>query len=92
MKKKLLIGIALILVLVGVYGIYSLYSKNVAADDQQAMCLASDAGWAPYFSQTDCSGNPLDASSDLVFGEYTCWCHQPNTCWDGTACVSRDQE
>jgi len=65
------------------------WNQNLVKNRLESKCLASDGGWAPYWTQKDCDGNLLEPESELVIDGETCWCHAPNTCWNGETCVEK---
>lgn len=83
MKKTLLIILVFLVIIGGIL----MFRNYKVATNLENKCIASGGGWAPYWTQKDCDGKQLEADSDLVIGDKTCWCHQPNTCWNGHSCV-----
>ena len=90
MKKNIkIILFASIVVIIGfvIYAWFNLLSIGNAS--QKAWCKhAENTGWAPAWDQTGCDGEKLSEDSPLIENEYTCYCHTPNTCWNGRDCVS----
>lgn len=88
MKRKSIIII--LLILVSIIGIFAWWNEQLP--NLREMCVISNGGWAPAFMNSGelstCDGKPLATDSPLIDYEgYTCYCHTPNTCWNGKECV-----
>jgi hypothetical protein len=91
--KKILIVVVSILVIAS--GVYFGYIRNLP--NPEASCHASNGGWAPAFfagndGPLDSNGKPITRDSSLIErggydDGYTCYCHTPNTGWNGEECV-----
>lgn len=91
-KEKFILYVVAVLILVcGVLGF--IYQRN---NTQAGLCQkAGNTGWAPLGPNGGpiaCDGKHLSPDSSLIdrsedFSGYTCYCHAPNTCWDGKECV-----
>lgn len=96
MKKKVKYISYLVVVVVFMAGVLGfIYRRN---NTQAGLCQkAENTGWASVgpieFAPIGCDGKRLKADSPLIDRSYdksgyTCYCHTPNTCWDGKQCVS----
>lgn len=88
-RKIIIFGFIIVFILLGYLG--WMYKHNAS---QAGLCQqAEDTGWAPVgpieYAPRACDGKRLDRNSPLIEDGYTCYCHKPNTCWDGEKCIER---
>lgn len=89
-KAKYTFLIVIVVLILGVLGF--IYQRNTT---QAGLCQkAENTGWAPVMGigPIGCDGQLLKDDSPLIDRSrdksgYTCYCHTPNTCWNGRDCV-----
>ncbi len=93
MHKKLIGLIIILVIVVFVIGYFAPLYKSKTAE---IACRRAGGGWAPVgpieYALIGCDGKRLTSDSPLIergFDKsgYTCYCHTPNTCWNGKECV-----
>lgn len=91
MTKKLLLPILIVILVVA--GWYAFVYRDQSIVTLKEKCLAvSNTGWAPVGPLDSApigpDGNRIMYDSPLVEDGYTCYCHTPNTAWNGEECVA----
>jgi len=84
-KKTLVIISFIIVILVVAWWVGYFYKSS---NTQYGLCHKADnTGWAPAFGHIGCDGEKLSNNSPLIEDGYACYCHTPDTCWNGEKCV-----